>query len=93
MIDMDKEIIFRDGWTLDSGPVTQKIAACAFDAINLGYKYGLTLDQVYYDSEMIHFNWRGTKRAMAAWYTYVSNIMMRETEDERNAVLEIIRNI
>ena len=92
MIDMDKEVIFRDGWTLDDGPVTDKIAACAFDAINLGYKYGLTLDQFYYDSEMIHFDWRGTKRALKDWYTYVSVNMMRESEYERNATLQVIFN-
>ncbi len=92
MIDMDKEIIFRDGWTLDGGPISDYTAACAFDAIRLGYEYGLRLDEFYYDSEMIHFDWRGTKRAVSDWYTYVSVNMTRESEEARNATLEIIRN-
>lgn len=92
MNEMDKEIIFRDGWTLDGGPVTDRIAACAFDAIALGYRYGLILDQFYYDSEMVHFDWRGTKRAVMDWYTYVSCNMCSETEEERNTTLQIIRD-
>ena len=80
------------GWTLDGGPMTQKIAACAFDAINHGYYYGLKLNDVYYDSKMVYFEWCGTKRAMMTWYTYVSVNMMREPEDERKKVLEIISN-
>jgi hypothetical protein len=92
MIDMNKEIIFKDGWTLDGGPVTDHIAACAFDAINLGYKYGLTLDRFYFDSEMIHFEWRGSKKNVLAWFTYTSTNLTSESEEERNATLEIIRN-
>lgn len=92
MIDMNKEVIFRDGWTLDGGPVTNKIAACAFDAIILGYKYGLKLEQFYYDDEMVYFEWRGTKQNVSDWYTYVSINMARESEYARNATLKIIAN-
>lgn len=90
MDDMNKEVIFRDGWTLDGRPVTDTVAACAFDAIILGYRYGLKLDQFYIDSEMIHFDWRGTKQAVTDWYTYVSINMTRESEEARNATLRII---
>lgn len=90
MIDMSKEIIFRDGWTLNGKPPTNKEAACAFDAINLGYKYGLKLDQFYWDDEMIHFDWRGTKQAVTDWFTYVSTYMGRESEEDRNKTLKII---
>lgn len=92
MIDMNKEVIFRDGWTLDGGPVTNEIAACAFDAVILGYKYGLKLEQFYYDDEMIHFEWKGSKQNVSDWYTYVSVNMIRESEYVRNATLKIIAN-
>lgn len=92
MTDMNKEVIFRDGWTLDGEPVTDKIAACAFDAIILGYRYGLKLEQFYIGTEMIHFEWHGTKQAVADWFTYVSTNMIRESEEERNAVLQNIYN-
>ena len=90
MNDMNKEIIFRDGWTLTDGTVSDYTAACAFDVINLGYKYGLKLDEFYYDDEMIHFEWRGSKQAVMDWFTYVSINMIRETEEERDHTLQII---
>ena len=65
MIDMKKEIVFRDGWTLDDGPLDQRICACAFDSIRRGYEYGLFLDKFEVDSEMIYFEWRGTKKAVS----------------------------
>ena len=92
MTDMNKEVIFRDGWTLDCGLVTERIAACAFDAIKLGYDYGLKLNRVGYDLEMIRFEWCGTKQQLTDWYTYVSINMMDETEEERNKVLQVIAN-
>lgn len=92
MIDMDKEIIFKDGWTLDGKPLTDNTRLCAFDAIVLGYRYGLKLEQFGYDDEMVYFDWRGTKKDVSEWYTYVSINMARETEDVRNATLQIIYN-
>ena len=90
MDNMYKEIIFRDGWTLTDGTVSDFTAACAFDAIILGYKYGLKLDEFYYDDEMIHFEWRGAKWAVMDWFKYVSINMIRESEEDRNATLKII---
>lgn len=92
MIDMNKEVIFRDGWTLDGEPLDNRTCACAFDAIRRGYEYGLILDQFEVDSEMIFFEWRGTKKALSGWYTYVSVNMTHESEEERNKTLEIIAN-
>ena len=92
MIDMNKEIIFRDGWTLDGDPLTDRICLCAFDAIKLGYQYGLKLDQFDVDDEMVYFEWRGTKKGVSEWYTYVSINMARETEEKRNKTLQIIYN-
>lgn len=92
MIDMKKEIVFRDGWTLDGGPLTDYMRLCAFDAIKLGYRYGLKLEKFDCDAEMIYFEWRGTKKDIFDWYTYVSIHMARETEEERYETLTIIRN-
>lgn len=92
MNDMSKEIIFRDGWTLDKGQVSDYTAACAFDVIILGYKYGLKLEEFFHNSEMIGFEWRGTKQAVTDWYTYVSKYMTGESEEQRNATLQIIAN-
>lgn len=93
MNDMNKEIIFRDGWTLEKGEtITQKMAACAADAINQGYKHGLKLNEFSYDPDMIFFEWCGSKQAVMDWYTYVSVNMCRESEEERNRTLKIISN-
>ena len=90
MNDMNKEIIFRDGWTLSEETVSDYTAGCAFDVIVLGYQYGLKLEEFYWDSEMIHFEWRGKKQAVMDWFTYVSTTMCRESEEERNKTLKII---
>lgn len=92
MIDMNKEAIFRDGWTLDGYPLNNYIKARVFDVISLGYYYGLKLDEFSYDSEMIYFGWRGTKKAITAWYTDYSVSMTNESDERRNAALEVIRS-
>jgi hypothetical protein len=92
MTDMNKKVIFRDGWTLDGKTVDDYTAGCAFDVIICGYKYGLKLEEFYYDDAMIYFEWRGTKQAVADWFTYVSTNLSRESEEDRNATLQIIYN-
>lgn len=90
MNDVNKEIIFREGWSLDSGPFDDYLKARAVEVIALGYQYGLTLDQFDYDSEMVYFDWRGPKGAMLEWYTYQSKNMSTESEERRNAALQCI---
>ena len=92
MIDMNKEVIFRNGMTLDGKPLTDYNRLCAFDLIKLGYQYGLRLNQFDIDDEMIYFEWCGTKKDASEWYTYVSINMIRESEEARNKILKIIYN-
>lgn len=92
MIDMNKEVIFRDGWTLDGEPLDDRLKARASEVIARGYQYGLQLVEFNWDSELIYFGWYGAKKDLIAWYTYYSVNMTEETEEKRNAVVEIIRN-
>ena len=92
MDNMFKEIVFKDGWTLDGMLFDDYLKARACEVIALGYTYGLTLVKFRYDPEMVEFHWRGTKRAMLAWYDYQSRNMSTESEENRNKALETIRN-
>ena len=86
---MSRQIIFKDGWTLDGSQVTDEIAANAFFAISIGYKFGLTLEQFYHDTEMVYFYWRGTKRNLVDWYTYA---YANESEDVKETTIRRILN-
>lgn len=89
MTDMQKEIVFRDGWTLDGLPFDEFLKARACDIIELGYYYGLKLDEFYCDTETVYFTWRGTKRSMLDWYSrYGAN----DPEERKQATIQIILN-
>jgi hypothetical protein len=92
MIDLNKEIVFRDGWTLDNGveDLTERILGNAGYQCELGQKYGLSLDKFEINSELIYFEWRGTKRDVLNFYTYYAKNMTNETDDEIEATRQII---
>lgn len=92
MIDMNKEIVFKDGWTLDGDKFDDFLKARALVVIAMGYNYGLKLEDFYYNSELVYFRWRGTKKSMEAWYTDYSISITCEPEERRNAAIEVIRN-
>ena len=92
MIDLQKEIIFRDGWTLDCGTqdITEQLLSNAGHVCDLGRGFGLSLDYFGIDSKMIYFDWRGTKYNMLRFYTYCSKNVVSESPKKRKAVLNII---
>lgn len=92
MIDMNKEIVFTEGWTLDGLPFDDTLKARALDVIMLGGEYGLVLDQIYIESDMVCFQWSGRKGAMLAWYNNQSRRFSSESDESRNRALETIRN-
>lgn len=92
MIDMNKEIIFRSQWTFDGGIFDDYLKAGAMECIARGYKYGLKLEDFYTDNEGVVFAWRGPKKTIEAFYADFSVNYTSESEEKRNAIIEIIRN-
>ena len=92
MDDMSKEIIFKDGWDLEGDIYDDYLKARASEVIMKGYEYGLRLDRFCVEDDMVKFYWRGTKRAMLAWYNYYSRNMTSEPEEMRNKAIECIMN-
>lgn len=92
MDDMLKEIVFREGWTLDGMPFDDYLKARACEVIALGYRYGLTLVEFRYSQEAVEFHWRGAKKNMLAWYDYQSRSMTYESEENRQKALTTISN-
>ena len=91
MIDLDKIIVFRDGWTLDGvQDLTERTLGNAGYQCELGQRFGLSLDKFEVDDEMIMFIWRGTKRDVLRFYTHYSKHHTSETLEQRKAVQRII---
>lgn len=74
MVNMSKEIVFKDGITLDNGveDLTESLLNTVRQICDLGRYFGLSLDEFGIDEEIIYFEWRGTKRDVLAFYTYYS---------------------
>lgn len=94
MIDLDKEIIFKDGITVDDSAVGW--LQCDLDhaeyLCRLGQYFGLSLDKYEIDSELIYFEWRGAKRDVLNFYNYYAIQMTNETIEEIRATIKIILN-
>jgi hypothetical protein len=92
MVDLQKEIIFRDGITLENGvnEMTESFLTNVGHECDLGRKFGLSLDRFEIDAEVVYFEWRGTKRDMLRFYTYVSKNMTTESPEIRKATQKII---
>nr|WP_297883867.1 hypothetical protein [uncultured Blautia sp.] len=84
MTDMSKEIVFKDGITLDNGveDLTESLLSVVGQICDLGRQFGLSLDVFGIDEEMIYFEWRGTKRDTLAFYTYYSTNLTTEPLEE-----------
>ena len=94
MIDLSKEIIFRDGVTFDDGikSLTEKTLANVGYLCELGQQFGLSLDVFEMGFEEAYFEWRGTKKDMLRFYTYYSKNMTTESPEIRKATQKIILN-
>lgn len=92
MVDLSKEIIFRDGITLDNGvgDLDDSLLAAVENIRELGISYGLSLDKFEINDELIYFEWRGTKRDMLRFYTHYSERMTTESLDKRKEAQKII---
>ena len=92
MIDLKKEIIFRDGITLDNGvkDLTDSFLANVDHMCELGQHFGLSLDEFEIDDELVYFAWRGAKKNVLRFYTYYSKNMTTESLDKRKATQKII---
>lgn len=92
MVDLYKEIIFRDGITLDNGveDLTDSLLANVDHMCELGINFGLSLDEFEIDDEMVYFEWRGAKRDVLRYYTYYSKSMTSESLEKRKATQKII---
>ena len=93
MIDLNKEIIFRDGTTKDSNEEwTERDLANADYEKSLGQHFGLTLDKFEIGDEMIYFEWRGAKRDVLNYYNYYAINMTTESREKIQATNKIILN-
>jgi hypothetical protein len=94
MIDLSKEIIFRDGVTFDDGieSLTEKTLGNVGYLCELGQHFGLSLSVFEVDFEGAYFEWRGTKKNVLRFYTYYSKNMTTESLEVRKATLKIILN-
>ena len=93
MIDLNKEIVFRDGWTLErEEDLTDDVLNNTSHVRALGKHFGLSLDEFEIFSDLIYFEWRGTKRNLLKFYTYVSKNMTSESPEKRKATQLIILN-
>ena len=93
MIDLNTEVVFRDGWTLErEEDLTDDVLYNASYVCALGKHFGLSLDEFEIFSDLICFKWRGTKRNLLKFYTYVSKNMTSESPETRKATQLIILN-
>lgn len=94
MIDLNKEIIFKDGITNDEGASewAQRYLDDADYMRRLGQHFGLTLDKFEIRDELIYFEWRGTKRDVLNYYNYYALNMTTESIEEIRATDMIIFN-
>jgi hypothetical protein len=92
MIDLNKEVIFRDGITLDNGvrDLTDSFLDNVHHICNLGKYFGLSLDKFEINDELVYFEWRGTKKNMLRFYTYYSKNMTSESLESRVTTQKII---
>lgn len=92
MIDLNKEVIFRDGITLDNGvrDLTDSFLDNVYHICDLGKYFGLSLDKFEIDDELVYFEWRGTKKNMLRFYTYYSKNMTSESLESRVTTQKII---
>lgn len=94
MVDLCKEIIFKDGIVLDNG--MDDLTASFLDRVDyickLGDYFGLSLDKLDINAELVYFEWRGTKRDMLRFYTYYSKNMTTESLEIRKTTQKIILN-
>lgn len=94
MVNLYKEIIFRDGITLNNGvkDLTDSFLAIVDHIRELGKHFGLSLDKFEIDDELVYFEWRGAKRDVLRFYTYYSKNMTSESLEKRKATQKIILN-
>lgn len=91
MIDLSKEIIFRDGIDInDEFEITDEFLENVEYIKDLGKHYGLQLDVFEMYEDLIYFEWRGTKRDMLRFYTYYSKNMTTESSERRKTTQKII---
>lgn len=92
MVDLYKEIIFRDGITLDNGAkdLTESFLANVNRICELGKNFGLSLDKFEIDDELVYFEWRGTKRNVLRFYNHYSRSMTSESLERRKETQKII---
>lgn len=92
MVDMCKEIVFKDGITLDNGveDLTESLLNTVYQICDLGRHFGLSLDEFRIDEEMIYFEWRGSKRDMLAFYTYYSTNLTTEPLEAMEEAQKVI---
>lgn len=94
MIDLKKEIIFRDGIILGNGvkDLTDSFLANVDYLCELGQHFGLSLDELEIDDKIVYFIWRGTKKDVLCFYTYYSTNMTSESLDKIKSTQKIILN-
>ena len=94
MVDLCKEIIFKDGIALDNGmyDLTDSFLDLVDYICKLGKHFGLSLDKHDINAELVYFEWRGTKRDMLRFYTYYSKNMTSESIEIRKTTQKIILN-
>lgn len=94
MIDLYKEIIFRDGISLDNG--AKDLSDSFLNRVNyilkLGKHFSLSLDEFEIYDDLVYFEWRGTKKNVLRFYTYYSKNMTSESLEKRKAIQKIILN-
>lgn len=94
MVDLNKEIVFRDGIILDNGmdDLTDSFLNSVYRIRELGVQFGLSLDKFDINEELVYFAWRGTKMDMLRFYTYYSENMTTESlEKRKEAQITILR--
>lgn len=94
MVDLGKEIIFKEGISLENGveDLTEKFLGIVGYICELGQRFDLSLDRFEIHSGFVHFDWRGSKYNMLRFYTYYSKNMLSESLEERKATQKIILN-
>jgi hypothetical protein len=94
MINLDKEVVFKDGISLDNGveDLTDSFLDHVEHIIEVGKSFGLSLDRFEITDELVYFEWRGTKRDMLRFFTYYSKNMTIESFEKRKETQKIILN-
>ncbi len=95
MIDLSKEIIFRDAITFtnrDEELTESFLSDVVYYLLELGMNFGLMSDEFEINDEMVYYEWRGSKRDVLRFYTYYSKNMTTESLEERKTTQKIILN-